>query len=83
MLFIFIFFKILFIVRERGGEEEEREKNVDVQEIHQLVASCRLPTRGTWPTTQACAQTGNRTGGLLFHRPVLNSLSHTSQGYIF
>ena len=35
---------------------------------------------GTWPTTQACALTGNRTSDPLLHRLVLNSLSHTSQG---
>ena len=36
---------------------------------------------GTWPATQACALTGNRTGNPLVHRPVLNPLSHTSQGH--
>ena len=38
------------------------------------------PQLGTWPTTQACALTGNQTSNLLVHRPVLNPLSHTSQG---
>ena len=37
---------------------------------------------GTWPTTQACALTGNQTGDLLVCRPALNPLSHTSQGDI-
>ena len=36
--------------------------------------------QGTWPTTQACALTGNRTGNPLVHRLALNPLSHTSQG---
>ena len=36
------------------------------------------PSRGTWPTTQACALTGNRTSDPLFRRLVLNPLSHTS-----
>ena len=36
---------------------------------------------GTWPATQACALTGNRTGDPLVHRPVLTPLSHTSQGW--
>ena len=40
------------------------------------------PLLGTWPTTQACALTGNRTSDPLLHKPVLNPLSHTSQGYI-
>ena len=46
-----------------------------------MVASC-APLLGTWPTTQACAQTGNRTDEPLVRRPALNPLSHTSQGRI-
>ena len=38
------------------------------------------PQLGTWPATQACALTGNRTGDLFVHRLGLNPLSHTSQG---
>ena len=38
------------------------------------------PQLVTWPRTQACALTGNRTGDFLVHRPVLNPLSHTNQG---
>ena len=34
----------------------------------------------TWLAAQACALTGNRTCDLPVHRPVLNPLSHTSQG---
>ena len=30
---------------------------------------------GTWPTTQACALTGNRTSDLCVCRPALNPLS--------
>ena len=44
-----------------------------------MVASCAPPT-GAWPTTQACALTGNRTGNPLVCRPRLNPLSHTSPG---
>ena len=40
----------------------------------------RTPHGGTWPTTQACAPTGNRTSDPLVCRPGLNPLSHTSQG---
>ena len=39
------------------------------------------PLLETWPTTQACALTGNRTINLLFHRLALSPLRHTSQGY--
>ena len=40
-----IFLKILFICLDRGeGREEERERNIDVQVIHGLVASHTPPT---------------------------------------
>ena len=34
------------------------------------------PYRGTWPATQACALTGNRTNDPLVHRLALSPLSH-------
>ena len=37
------------------------------------------PNRGTWPTIQARALTGNQTDDLLVHRPALSPVSHTSQ----
>ena len=37
------------------------------------------PYWGTWPATQACALTGNRTSDPLLHSPAFNPLSHTSQ----
>ena len=43
-----------------------------------LLLTC--PSLGTWPATQACALTGNRTRDPLVHRLALNPLSHTSQG---
>ena len=50
--------QILFISFVGGeGREKEREKN-----IYPSVAAYPLP--GTWPATQACALTGNRTGDL-------------------
>ena len=60
-LCIYSFFKkkILFIFRERG-REKERERNISVW----LPLLC--PLLGTWPATQACALTGNRTGDLWF-----------------
>ena len=51
------------------------DRNID----QLLLAS---PQLGTWPITQACALTGNQTGNLSFHRPVLIPLRHTSQGRI-
>ena len=66
---------ILFIFRERGMEgEREGEK-------HQcVVASCVCPQLGTWPATQACTLTGNKTRDPLVPRLALNPLSHISQG---
>ena len=60
-------------MRERERERErERNLNVWLPFIH--------PPLGTWPATQACALIGNQTGNPLARRPVLNPLSHTSQG---
>ena len=66
---------LLFIFRERGKEKEGEKHDV----WNRLLLSC--PQLGTWPTTQACAPTGNWTGDPSFHRlVVLNPLSHTHQG---
>ena len=65
----------IYLFLERGeGREKERERNINVW----LPLAC--PLLGTWPTTQACALTGNQTCDPLVHRPTLNLLSHTSQG---
>ena len=69
LLFLQRFLKFTF--RERG---REGERNVNVW----LPLAC--PLLGTWPTTQACALTGNRTGDPLVHRLMLHLPSHTSQG---
>ena len=67
----FIFLRVyLFILRQRARMREKL----------QCVVASHAPLMGTWPASQACALTGNRTSDLLVHRPVLNSLSHTSQG---
>ena len=49
------FFKDLFIhlFLEREGREKEKERNINMW----LPLVCLL--LGTWPATQACAQTGN------------------------
>ena len=71
LIFNFIFLNLFF--RERGREgEREGEK-------HQCVVASRTPLLGTWPATQACALTRNRTCDL-GSQPALNPLSHTSQG---
>ena len=68
-------FIYLFLER-REGREKKRERNINVW----LPLKC--PQVGTWPATQACALTGNQTGNPLVHSPVLNPLSHTSQGLL-
>ena len=59
------------------GREAERARNI--------MCGCLLhvPPLGTWPATQACALTGNRTRDPLLCRPALNPLSHTNQGLIY
>ena len=46
------------------------------------MCGCLLHALGAWPTTQACALTGNQTGDPLVHTLALNPLSHTSQGHL-
>ena len=68
------FLKIYFFL-ERGEGGKKRERNIDMW----LPLVC--PPLGTWPTTQACALTGNWTSDPMVRRPTLNPLSHTSQGH--
>ena len=56
-------FIYLFIFRNGEKREKERERN-----IHVWLPLAR-PLLGTWPATQACALTGNRTGDPLVHMP--------------
>ena len=63
-----------FIFRGKG-RGKDRERNIKVW--FPLVC----PLLRSWPATQACALTGNWTSDSLIHRPALNPLSHTSQGY--
>ena len=75
LLLLFFFLRLyLFIFIERGREGE--------RETLMCGLPLSLPLLGTWPTTQACALTGNRTGHPLIRRLALNPLSHSSQGRI-
>ena len=70
------FEKRLYLFLERGeGREGERERNITVW------LSLMCPPLGTWPSTQACALTGNQTSDPLVHRLALNPLTHMSQGH--
>ena len=74
-IFIYLFI-LIYLFLDRGEErEKEREKSINVW------LPLTRPPLGTWPATQACALSGNQTRNPLVHRPVLNPLSHTSQGY--
>ena len=77
-----ILFYFIYLFPERGeGREKEREKGKGEREgeKHQCVVASCAPLMGTWPTTQACALTGNRTVNPFVCRPALHPLSHTSQ----
>ena len=58
-------------VKEKGRETPTCERNIDWL----LLAY--------WPAAQAWALSRNRTCDFLVHRPVLNPLSHSSQGFFF
>ena len=53
--FILNFFEgFIYLFLERGeGREKERERNINVR------LPLAYPSLGTWPTTQACALTGD------------------------
>ena len=72
------FIYLLFLERGKGREKErERKKQQCARDTWLPLICSQLQT---WPTTQACALTGNWTGDLSIRRPALNPLSHTSQG---
>ena len=55
----------MYLILERGeGEERGRETSMCDRYVDQLPLAC--PPLGTWPTSQACALTGNQTNNLLF-----------------
>ncbi|KAF6114729.1 hypothetical protein HJG60_010663 [Phyllostomus discolor] len=79
-IFLLLFFKILFIYfLERGeGREKKKERNINVQEKHQLVASCTPPTGDLAHNPGMCPDQ-NQTCDLSVCRTMPNPLSHTSQ----
>ena len=76
LLLLGIFLKdFIYLFLETGQvKERERERNIN------LWLPLLYPWLGSWPATQACALTGNRTCNPLVHRLALNPLSHTNQG---
>ena len=81
--YFFVFFLFLrFYLFTFGEREKEREKE---GEEHQYVkdtssvASHMSSTEDLAYNPSRCPE--NQTSDLLVHRPVLNPLSHTSQGY--
>ena len=59
--FLFFLTFYLFIFREGEGKKKKRERNINVW------LPLMHPPPGTWPTTQACALTGNQIGDPLVH----------------
>ena len=63
----FLFKDVIYLFLERRERrEKERERNINV--CLPLVR----PHLRTWPATQACALTGNGTGGHLLRRSAIN-----------
>ena len=73
--FFFFLRFYLFIFREKGGREKEKERNINVW----LPLAC--PLLRTWPMTQECALTGNQTSDPLVHRPALNPLRYPTRAH--
>ena len=74
---LYFFFNLL---SERWeGREEERKRNINVWEKHQLVASHVSPTENLAHNPGMCPD-WELNPRLSVHRPALNPLSHTSQG---
>ena len=67
-------FKFIFETEGKGGRKRGRETTMCG------CLSC-APAQGTWPATQACPPTGNRTCNHLVNRPMLNPLSYINQGW--
>ena len=82
-LFFFLIFKkiliilkdFIYLVIERGGGRKRGRETTMCGCL-----SC-APAQGTWPATQACPPTGNRTCNHLVNRPMLNPLSYINQGW--
>ena len=73
---LFYFLRLYLFIFQRGeGKEKERERNISVG----LPLACCL--LGTWPETQACALTGNRTGDPLISRLTLKSTEAHQPGH--
>ena len=69
----------IYFLERGGGREKERKRNIDAREKCGLVIS-RVPWLRTKPTTQACALTGNQTGGLSLCGTMPYKLSHSWPG---
>ena len=77
-IYTFYIYYIYRIILERGeGREKERERNINVW------LPLARPQLGTWPTTQACALTGDQTSDFLVCGSTINPLGQTSQGYFW
>ena len=76
--YLCIFKKRFYLFLERGeGREKGRETSIWERDMDWLPLT--RPLLGTWPISQTCALTGNRTCNHLVHRLAFNLLSHPSR----
>ena len=75
-----LFKDFVYLFLERGGRMRKRERETSVCGCFSSAPPPSPRPPRTWPTTQACVSTGNWTGNSLVPRPMLNPMSHTSQG---
>ena len=73
-IYLFFIFKIFIFTYFEREKEGGRDGNINVW------LPLMRPLLGTWPATQACALTGNRTGDPLICRSAINPLSYSNQG---
>ena len=80
----FFFFNFIYLFLEIGEGREKRERKSLIGCLwHALKGGATVQGWQTWPSTQACALTRNRTGVLLGLGMIRNPLSHTGQGRAF
>ena len=76
---VFLKRSYVFIFRKRKrGRKRGRETSMCDWYVYRLPLA--RPQLGAWLTTQARARAGNKSGNLPIRKPMLNPLSHTSQG---
>ena len=80
--FFFLRFFVYLLLERGEGREKERERNINVWEIHRVVASHTPPIWGPGTQPRHVPWLGIKPAATFwFAGKVLNPLSHTSQGF--